>query len=95
MSAALGVPVFLYFPYAIFNIASPILTLLYGITGFKIERLSPEEMQAQAEKEAQAEAQIGANGQVELAALRAENKRLRGELAQVRVSRGGLEPSVQ
>lgn len=42
MSATLGVSTFLYFPYAIFNIASPILSLLYGITGFKIERISAE-----------------------------------------------------
>ncbi len=88
----MGVPVFLYLPYAIFNIASPLLTLLYGITGFKIEKLSPEEIQAQAE-EAQAAAQSGTDGLAELAALRAENERLRDELAQAQ--KGGLEPSVQ
>jgi NhaC family Na+:H+ antiporter len=37
MAATLGVSTFLYLPYAIFNIASPILSLLYGITGFKIQ----------------------------------------------------------
>lgn len=42
MAATLGVSTFLYFPYAIFNIASPILSLLYGITGFKIERIPAE-----------------------------------------------------
>lgn len=41
MSATLGVATFLYLPFAIFNIASPILSLIYGITGFKIERIQP------------------------------------------------------
>jgi len=39
MAATLGVPTFLYLPYCIFNIASPLLSLGYGITGFKIEKL--------------------------------------------------------
>jgi NhaC family Na+:H+ antiporter len=43
MSATLGVSTFLYLPYAIFNIVSPILSLLYGITGFKIQRFPAEE----------------------------------------------------
>jgi NhaC family Na+:H+ antiporter len=38
MSAVLGVPTLLYLPFAIFNIASPILTVLYGYTGFRIAR---------------------------------------------------------
>jgi NhaC family Na+:H+ antiporter len=41
MAATLGVPTLLYLPYAIFNIASPILSLMYGITGFKIKRMPP------------------------------------------------------
>jgi Na+:H+ antiporter, NhaC family len=39
MAATLGVSTFLYFPFAVFNIASPILSLIYGITGFKIEKI--------------------------------------------------------
>ena len=39
MAATLGVSTFLYLPFAVFNIASPIVSLLYGITGFKIEKL--------------------------------------------------------
>jgi Na+:H+ antiporter, NhaC family len=39
MAVTLGVPTFLYFPFAVFNIASPILSLLYGITNFKIDKL--------------------------------------------------------
>lgn len=39
MAATLGVATFLYLPFAIFNIASPILSLLYGITGFNIKRI--------------------------------------------------------
>ncbi|MEA5451526.1 Na+/H+ antiporter NhaC [Leptolyngbya sp. CCNP1308] len=41
MSVTLGVSTFLYLPYAIFNIASPLLSLAYGITGFKIAKLPP------------------------------------------------------
>jgi len=39
MAVTLGVSTFLYFPFAIFNLASPVLSLLYGITGLKIEKL--------------------------------------------------------
>lgn len=43
MGAVLGVSTLLYLPYAVFNIASPLLSVLYGITGFKIERTEPAE----------------------------------------------------
>ncbi|KKB13349.1 sodium:proton antiporter [Devosia geojensis] len=38
MAAVLGVPTMLYAPFCIFNIASPLLTLGYGFTGFKMEK---------------------------------------------------------
>jgi NhaC family Na+:H+ antiporter len=41
MAATLGVPTLSYLPWAIFCIASPLLSVLYGITGFKIERVPP------------------------------------------------------
>ena len=41
MAAALGVPTLLYLPFAFFCIFSPLLSLLYGITGFKIESIEP------------------------------------------------------
>jgi NhaC family Na+:H+ antiporter len=41
MGAVLGVPTLLYLPYAIFCYASPTLSVLYGATGFRIERLEP------------------------------------------------------
>ncbi|MCQ4205766.1 Na+/H+ antiporter NhaC [Streptomyces longispororuber] len=41
MGAVLGVATLSYLPYAIFNYASPALSVLYGITGFKIEKLEP------------------------------------------------------
>lgn len=50
MAATLGVATFLYLPFAIFNIASPILSLVYGITGFKIERLPRLEPTYQSEQ---------------------------------------------
>src|SRR5262245_58401817 len=41
MAAVLGVPTLTYLPWAIFCIASPLLSVLYGITGFKIEHVEP------------------------------------------------------
>jgi len=41
MGAALGVPTLLYAPYAVFCWASPALSVLYGFTGFRIEKTSP------------------------------------------------------
>ena len=42
MGAVLGVPTLSYLPYCVFNYASPALSVLYGITGFKVERLGPD-----------------------------------------------------
>ena len=39
MAAVLGVPTLLYLPFCFFNILSPILTVLYGYTGFQIARI--------------------------------------------------------
>jgi NhaC family Na+:H+ antiporter len=41
MGATLGVSTLLYLPYCVFNIASPALSVLYGVTGFKIEKNAP------------------------------------------------------
>jgi Na+:H+ antiporter, NhaC family len=46
MAAVLGVATLSYLPYALFNIASPVLSVLYGITGFKIERLDAVDITA-------------------------------------------------
>ena len=40
MSGVLGVPTIEYLPYAIFNIANPLIALLFGFTGIGVERLS-------------------------------------------------------
>ena len=45
MAATLGVPTILYLPFCIFNIASPLISLLWGFSGFKIERMQPAEVQ--------------------------------------------------
>ncbi len=45
MAATLGVPTLLYLPFCIFNIASPLISLLWGFTGFKIEHLQPSEVE--------------------------------------------------
>ena len=41
MAGVLGVATFSYLPYCFFNIASPIISLLYGFTGFRIEHVPP------------------------------------------------------
>lgn len=41
MAAVLGVPTMLYLPWCFFNIASPLLTLLLGYTGYRILRTAP------------------------------------------------------
>jgi NhaC family Na+:H+ antiporter len=48
MGAVLGVSALQYLPYALFNIASPSLSVLYGFTGFKVERLTPATAEARA-----------------------------------------------
>lgn len=41
MAAVLGVPTLVYLPFCFFNIASPLLSVLYGFTGLTIERVEP------------------------------------------------------
>jgi Na+:H+ antiporter, NhaC family len=41
MGAVLGVPTLRYLPYCFFNYVSPGLSVLYGFTGFKVERTEP------------------------------------------------------
>jgi NhaC family Na+:H+ antiporter len=45
MGATLGVSTLLYLPYAVFCYASPALSVLYGVTGFKIEKIEPTDLQ--------------------------------------------------
>jgi NhaC family Na+:H+ antiporter len=52
MGAVLGVPTLVYAPFCFFNIASPLLSVLYGFTGFKIEKVPPQETGAVATSEA-------------------------------------------
>jgi len=39
MAATLGVPTLSFLPFCIFNIASPLLSILWGITGFTVDRM--------------------------------------------------------
>lgn len=41
MAATLGVPTAVFLPFAVFNLASPLISLFWGITGMKIERIEP------------------------------------------------------
>jgi Na+:H+ antiporter, NhaC family len=43
MSGTLRVSTFDYFPYAFFNLLNPIISVLYGFTGFQVKRLPPDE----------------------------------------------------
>lgn len=47
MSSTLGVSTLLYLPFAFFNIFSPLLSLVYGFTGFKIEKATEEDRRAE------------------------------------------------
>jgi len=42
MASTLGVATFAYLPYAFFNLINPVVSLLYGITGFTIARIESE-----------------------------------------------------
>ncbi|MEK4177727.1 Na+/H+ antiporter NhaC family protein [Aeribacillus sp. FSL K6-8210] len=44
MSATLGVATLSHAPYAILNIISPLIAIIYAFVGFKIEKLPAEEM---------------------------------------------------
>jgi NhaC family Na+:H+ antiporter len=44
MSAVLGVSTLLYLPFCVFNYASPLLSVIYGFTGFKVEKSAPTEV---------------------------------------------------
>ena len=46
MTAALGISTFEYFPYCFFNFLNPIIGLIYGFTGFRVQRLEPEQAAA-------------------------------------------------
>ena len=43
-TGVLGVTTFEYLPYCFFNIINPILSLIYGFTGFKMDKYAPGEM---------------------------------------------------
>lgn len=45
MGAVLGVPTLVYLPFCFFNIASPLLSVLYGFTGFRIEKTEPSDIE--------------------------------------------------
>jgi NhaC family Na+:H+ antiporter len=42
MSATLGVATFAYLPFAFFNLINPVISVIYGFTGFTIEKIEPE-----------------------------------------------------
>ena len=43
MAGVLGVATVAYLPYAFFNLLSPLISLIYGFTGFHIEHVPPSD----------------------------------------------------
>jgi NhaC family Na+:H+ antiporter len=43
MTGVLGVPTVEYLPYAFFNIINPILAIVFGFLGFRVEHQGPVE----------------------------------------------------
>jgi NhaC family Na+:H+ antiporter len=43
MAGVLGVATAAYLPYCFFNLLSPVISLIYGFTGFRIEHIPPTE----------------------------------------------------
>ena len=42
MAGVLGVATVAYLPYCFFNLLSPLISLIYGFTGFRIEHVPPD-----------------------------------------------------
>ena len=42
MAATLGVPTLAYLPYCFLNLVNPVVSMIYGFTGFKIERITDD-----------------------------------------------------
>jgi NhaC family Na+:H+ antiporter len=47
MAGVLQVPTVQYLPYAFFNLINPLLAIIFGLTGFKVEHQEPAEPQGQ------------------------------------------------
>jgi NhaC family Na+:H+ antiporter len=43
MAATLGVPTLAYLPFVFFNLINPVVSIVYGFTGFTIERFEEGE----------------------------------------------------
>ena len=48
MAATLGVPTLAYLPFCFFNLINPVVSLIYGFTGFRIERIAEHSAETQA-----------------------------------------------
>lgn len=51
ISGTFGVDPTIYIPYCFFNMLSPIISMIFGFTGFSIAKLTPEEMKRAEERE--------------------------------------------
>ncbi|MBL5973510.1 MAG: Na+/H+ antiporter NhaC [Candidatus Leucobacter sulfamidivorax] len=62
MGSTLGVGTLLYLPFAFFNIFSPLLSLIYGFTGFKVEKAAPEDVEAAGPEDGETELESAGGG---------------------------------
>lgn len=62
MGSTLGVGTLLYLPFAFFNIFSPLLSLVYGFTGFKVEKATPEDVEAAGSEDGKTELESAGGG---------------------------------
>jgi len=51
MTGTLGVSTFNYFPFCFFNILNPIISIAYGLTGFQVKSLPPDDALTGAQQE--------------------------------------------
>ena len=52
MAGVLGVATIAYLPFCFFNLLSPLISLVYGFTGFRIERMPAAGTGGEAERRA-------------------------------------------
>ncbi len=55
MTGTLGVSTFDYFPYCFLNLINPVISVLYGLTGFQVKYLPADEASVDAQEAEQPE----------------------------------------
>ena len=50
MTSTLGINSFLYAPFAFANLLTPVISIIFGFTGFTMTKMTPEERQQAAQE---------------------------------------------